>query len=201
LSPETSPSRCAISSSKKANPNKTLSPLTIRIHVRCEVGLARPEHFRLLADAHAGDILLVEQVDRISRLTGGDWNAQKARLTEKHIRVVSLDLPTSWIIAANVTEEFTARMFGAINDTLLDLLAAMARKDYEDRRRRQAQGQAKAKAESRYKGRQEDAERNAGIAQMITLRLSWSSIQAATGCSRATISKIAKRLAATPGHI
>ena len=31
--------------------------------------LARPELFRLLADAHDGDILLVEQVDRLSRLT------------------------------------------------------------------------------------------------------------------------------------
>jgi DNA invertase Pin-like site-specific DNA recombinase len=38
----------------------------------------------------------------------------------------------------------------------LDMLAAVARKDYFDRRRRQAQGQAKAKAEGRYKGRPED---------------------------------------------
>jgi DNA invertase Pin-like site-specific DNA recombinase len=41
----------------------------------------------------------------------------------------------------------------AINGMLLDMLAAVARKDYDDRRRRQAQGQAKAKAEGRYKGR------------------------------------------------
>src|ERR1043166_2624797 len=34
--------------------------------------LARPELFRLLADAQPGDILLVEQVDRLSRLTSGD---------------------------------------------------------------------------------------------------------------------------------
>ena len=32
--------------------------------------LARPELFRLLADCHPGDVLLVEQVDRLSRLTG-----------------------------------------------------------------------------------------------------------------------------------
>ena len=31
--------------------------------------LARPELFRLLADAQPGDVLLVEQVDRLSRLT------------------------------------------------------------------------------------------------------------------------------------
>jgi hypothetical protein len=37
------------------------------------------------------------------------------------------------------------------------------------------------------------AERNDGIARMIAARQSWGSIQSATGCSRATIAKIAKR--------
>jgi DNA invertase Pin-like site-specific DNA recombinase len=156
--------------------------------------LARPELFRLLADAHDGDILLVEQVDRLSRLTAGDWETLKAQLAAKHIRVVALDLPTSWTMAAKVADNFTARMFEAINGMLLDMLAAVARKDYDDRRRRQAQGQAKAKAEGRYKGRLEDGERNDGIGRMIAAGQSWSSIQAATGCSRATIAKIAKRL-------
>ena len=155
--------------------------------------LARPELFRLLADAHSGDILLVEQVDRLSRLTAADWETLKAELTAKHVRVVALDLPTSWMMAAKIGDDFTGRMFEAINGMLLDMLAAVARKDYEDRRRRQAQGQAKAKAEGRYRGRTEDVERNAGIASMIAAGASWSAIQAATGCSRATIAKIAKR--------
>jgi hypothetical protein len=71
-------------------------------------------------------------------------------------------------------------MFEAINSMLLDMLAAVARKDYDDRRRRQAQGQAKAKAEGRYKGRVEDLARNAGIASMLKAGQSWSAIQAAT---------------------
>jgi DNA invertase Pin-like site-specific DNA recombinase len=155
--------------------------------------LARPELFKLLADAHEGDILLVEQVDRLSRLTAADWERQKAELASRKVRVVALDLPTSWLMAAKAADEFTTRMFEAINGMLLDMLAAVARKDYDDRRRRQAQGQAKAKADGLYKGRAEDVERNAGIAQMIEAKQSWSSIQAATGCSRATIAKIAKR--------
>src|ERR1700727_205689 len=128
--------------------------------------LARPELFRLLADAHDGDILLVEEVDRLSRLTSRDWEKLKAELQSKHVRVVALDLPTSWMMAAKA-DEFTGRMFEAINNMLLDMLAAVARKDYDDRRRRQAQGQAKAKAEGLYKGRAENVERNAGIGQMI----------------------------------
>jgi len=38
------------------------------------------------------------------------------------------------------SDEFTNRMFSAINDLMLDLLAAVARKDYQDRQRRQKEG-------------------------------------------------------------
>jgi DNA invertase Pin-like site-specific DNA recombinase len=158
--------------------------------------LSRPELFRLLADAHPGDILLVEQVDRLSRLKAADWERLKAELMARRMRVVALDLPTSWMMATNSADEFTGRMFEAINGMMLDMLAAVARKDYDDRRRRQAQGQAKAKEEGRYKGRPEDAGRNDWIARMLAARQSWGSIQSATGCSRATIAKIAKRLKA-----
>jgi DNA invertase Pin-like site-specific DNA recombinase len=96
---------------------------------------------------------------------------------------------------ASPGDEFTSRMFAAVNGMMLDVLAAVARKDYEDRRRRQAQGIGKAKSEGRYRGRPEDAERNAAIAAMLSKEMSWSQVQAATGCGRATVAKIAKRLA------
>lgn len=156
--------------------------------------LARPELFRLLKDAQEGDVLLVEQVDRLSRLTAADWDKLKGEITGRRIRVVALDLPTSWMMATRGGEDFTARMSEAINGMLLDMLAAVARKDYEDRRRRQAEGQAKARAAGAYKGRPEDVKRNAGITAMLRAGLSWSRIQAATGCSRATVSKLAKRI-------
>ncbi|MDP3600957.1 MAG: recombinase family protein [Bosea sp. (in: a-proteobacteria)] len=157
--------------------------------------LQRPELFRLLADSRPGDILLIEQVDRLSRLNAEDWSKLKAEMAARRVRVVALDLPTSWAMADPKTDEFTVRMFDAINGMMLDMLAAVARKDYEDRRRRQAQGQAKAKAEGRYKGRPADAKRNEGIASMLRAGMSWSNVQSATGCSRATVAKIAKLVA------
>ena len=78
----------------------------------------------------------------------------------------------------------------AVNGLLLDILAATARKDYDDRRRRQAQGVAKARAEGKFQGRPENVDRNAGIAGMLTSGMSWSDIEAATGCGRATIAKV-----------
>lgn len=154
--------------------------------------LARPELFRLLRDAHEGDVCLVEQVDRLARLTDADWRKLRGEIEAKGVRIVALDLPTSWSMATT-TDEFTARMLSAANGMLLDMLAAVARKDYEDRRRRQAQGQAKAKAEGKYRGRPEDTRRNASIADMLARGMSWTQIQDATGCSRATIAKIAAR--------
>ena len=155
--------------------------------------LARPELFRLLADSHPGDVLLVEQVDRLSRLSAADWDRLKVELKARQVRVVELDLPTSWTMATGKVDDFTARMFEAINGMLLDMLAAVARKDYEDRRRRQMQGQAKAMAEGKYVGRPENKRRNTRIATMLAAGTSYSAIQEATGCSRATVAKIRKR--------
>lgn len=156
--------------------------------------LARPELFRLLADARPGDMLLVEQVDRLSRLTALDWEKLKGEIAARQLRVVALDLPTSWMMATTNTDDFTARMFAAINGMMLDMLAAVARKDFEDRRRRQAQGQAKAKAEGRYKGRPADTKRHAAIADMLTRGMSWNAIMAATDCSRTTVAAVAKSI-------
>ena len=163
-------------------------------YVENELGakLARPELFRLIADSRPGDVLLIEQVDRLSRLTAADWQKLRSELDAKQIRVVALDLPTSWMLAGP-GDDFSGRMFTALNSMMLDMLAAVARKDYEDRRRRQAQGQAKAKAEGKYRGRPEDVDRNAGIAAMLRAGEFWTAVQRAFGCSRATIAKIARR--------
>lgn len=50
-------------------------------------------------------------------------------------------------------DELTGRMLGAINSMLMEMMAAIARKDYEQRHERQAQGIEKAKAAGKYQGR------------------------------------------------
>ncbi len=151
--------------------------------------LKRPALFELIEDASNGDILLIEQVDRLSRLNESDWSKLKQALSAKQIKVVALDLPTSWLMASQA-DEFTSRMFEAINGMMLDMLAAISRKDYTTRRERSAQGIQKAKAQGKYKGRQEDAERNLLIQKHLKTGLSsWSEIQQLVGCSRATVAK------------
>ena len=156
--------------------------------------LKRPELFRLLEDCQPGDVLLVEQVDRLSRLNAADWEELKTRIASRKVRIVALDLPTSHAMASAPTDNVTARMLDAVNAMLLDMLAAVARKDYEDRRRRVAQGIERAKAEGRYKGRPEDAERNARIAKLLERGTSWADTMALAGCSKGTVAKIARRM-------
>lgn len=156
--------------------------------------LKRPELERLLRDCHPNDVCLVEQVDRLSRLNEADWEKLRADLKAKHVRVVALDLPTSWQAVDQGQDEFSRRMAEAINAMMLDMLAAIARKDYTDRRRRQAQGIADAKAKGRLKGRQEDTKRNASIVAMLKSGQSWNQIVDLMGCSRATVAKLARRV-------
>jgi DNA invertase Pin-like site-specific DNA recombinase len=155
--------------------------------------LKRPELFRLLDDCQPGDMLLVEQVDRLSRLNAEDWETLKSLITAKKVKVVALDLPTSWMLTSTDKEDMRSRMGEAINSMMLDMLAAIARKDYTDRRRRQAQGIASAKKAGKYRGRPEDTKRNEAILKMLRSGNSWNSIVAATGCSRSTLSRISKR--------
>jgi DNA invertase Pin-like site-specific DNA recombinase len=162
--------------------------------------LQRPELFRLLGECHPNDILLTEQVDRLSRLNANDWEKLRADIKQRHVRIVALDLPTSWSLlnSRGDSDDFNNRMFQAINDMMLDMLAAIARKDYEDRRRRQAEGIAKAKTANLFKGRAENVDRNADIVDRLARGQSWSTIIKATGCSRSTLSRLRPRVVKPP---
>ncbi|QWZ55583.1 MULTISPECIES: recombinase family protein [Gammaproteobacteria] len=155
--------------------------------------LARPELMRLIRDAGPRDIVLVEQIDRLARLTQADWQTLKARLAEKQLAIVSPELPTSWVaLQGDSGSDFTSTILQAVNGMLLDMLAAVARKDYDDRRRRQQQGIAKAKEEGKYRGRQKDEKKRQYIGSLLVTGHSYSAIQEMLGCSRHLIASVAK---------
>ena len=159
--------------------------------------LTRPELFRLINDCQPGDVLLIEQVDRLSRLAQRDWEKLRATIKAKGINIVALDLPTSHqlIKAAASHDDFTGRMLAAVNEMLLDMLAAVARKDYEDRRRRQAEGIAKAKAEGRYKGRPVDKDLHKRVRELLAADLGIRATARLAGCSTTTVLKIRDQVA------
>lgn len=116
--------------------------------------LDRPELIRLLDESDKGDVLLVESIDRLTRLKLADWETLKQTILEKGINIVSLDLPTSHMVFnKSFSNDFMDAVIKAINTMLLDLLAAGAYKDLKERERKQAEGIKKAKAAGKYKGR------------------------------------------------
>ena len=157
--------------------------------------LHRPELMKLISEAGQGDIILVEQIDRLARLNAEDWLTLKTMLDSKRLSIVSPELPTSWVAMSSlVADDFTASIIKAVNAMLLDMLAAVARKDYEDRRRRQMQGIAKAKENGLYKGRKPDHDKRKAVERLLLAGLSWSSIQDTLSCSRHLIATVRKEL-------
>lgn len=152
------------------------------------VQLNRPELMKLINQAKKGDVLLVEQVDRLSRLNDEDWETLKRIIGEKGIKVISLDLPTSWmLLEKQKSSDFMESILKAINGMLLDMLAAIARKDQEDRKRRQKDGVVLAKEQGRYKGRKPDIEKHRHIIKLRSARVSIDETVKITGCSRSTV--------------
>jgi DNA invertase Pin-like site-specific DNA recombinase len=158
--------------------------------------LQRPELLRLLDDAAKGDAIIIEQIDRLSRLDEKSWSTLKEMLHEKELKVISLNLPTSHIaFSPQITDEFTGSMIKAINSMMMDMLAAIARKDYQDRRRRQAEGIKKAKEEGKYRGRQADSDLHEKIYQLRVInKLSISDTAKLTNVSDRTVIRVAKKL-------
>jgi len=151
----------------------------------------RPELHRLLNDSQPGDVLLVEAIDRLSRLPTDDWQNLRAEIDAKRIRVVALDLPTSHAAMKDTTgDEFTARMLDAINRMMLDMLAAIARKDYEQRRERQAQGIERAKQAGKYQGRPIDREKHKRIIELLDAGLSIRKVAEHARCSTSTVQAV-----------
>ncbi|MEQ5819955.1 recombinase family protein [Halomonas sp. SCS19] len=151
----------------------------------------RRELQRLLTDALQGDVLLVESIDRLSRLPVDDWKKLRSEIDQKGLRVVSVDLPTSHqAMRANEDDEFTARMLDAVNSMMLDMMAAIARKDYEQRRERQQQGIEKAKTQGKYNGRPVDEVKHKRIAELLKAGFSIRKTAEHAGASTYTVQKV-----------
>ncbi|WP_016715808.1 recombinase family protein [Pseudomonas monteilii] len=155
----------------------------------------RPELLRLLKDARTGDVLLVESIDRLSRMEDPDWRTLKAAIDSKGLRIVALDLPTSHLaMRTNQNDEFTSRMLAAINNMMVEMMAAIARKDYQQRRERQAQGIAKAKQGGIYKGRPADQDLHKRVRELLAANFGIRAAARHAKCSTTTVLKIRDQL-------
>ena len=156
--------------------------------------LERVELMRLLSEAQSGDLLLVEAIDRLSRLEHSAWVELKDTLNRKGLIIVPMDLPTSWQMVEMAGNDLTSGILRAVNAMLIDILATMARQDYETRRKRQQQGIERAKSEGIYIGREKNQEAREIVREMLEQGVKPELIMKAAGISRATYYRIKSEL-------
>jgi len=115
----------------------------------------------------------------------------QSTIAAKKVTVVPLDLATSHA-ALELTQgqdDFTKGMINAVNGMLLDMLAMVARRDYEDRRR-QAEGIENAKARDFYKGIHFDQALHNRIKECLDAGKSLRKTAEIAGCAVSTVQRV-----------
>lgn len=164
---------------------------SVKEYVENESGtkLDRPVLNQLLNESKNGDTLLVESVDRLSRLSQTDFDVLKGRIKEKGLKLVVADLPTTHMLVSS-TDTITGSILNLVNNMLIDLLATMARLDNDKRRERIKQGLER----SGYKpsGKKADTVKHARIKELNAKGLTKEEIAKAVNCGVATVYRVLK---------
>lgn len=166
--------------------------------------LQRPELHRLLNNTQPGQILCVESVDRLSRLSQDDWETLKRTINSKGLRLVVVDLPTSWESfekSNGGSSDVAGSVLYVINNMLIDLMATMARLDQEKRVERIRQGIANKKAADpswKASGKKKSVEKWTTVEKLLkgqsASNMSIREIANAAGAGEATVYRIKKAL-------
>jgi DNA invertase Pin-like site-specific DNA recombinase len=172
------------------NQNLNLGETIVYVENYSGTKLDRPELNKLLSEANQGDSLLVESIDRLSRLTQRDFQELKRRIQEKGLRLVVADLPTTYQLI-QTSDSITHSILELINNMLIDLLATMARLDNEKRIERIKQGLAR----SGYKptGKKANEAKHKRIKELLAAgNMTKEEIAKAVNCGVATVYRVAK---------
>ncbi|UNT63138.1 recombinase family protein [Acinetobacter towneri] len=172
------------------NQNLNLGETIVYVENYSGTKLDRPELNKLLSEANQGDTLLVESIDRLSRLTQQDFQELKRRIQEKGLRLVVADLPTTYQMI-QTSDSITHSILELINNMLIDLLATMARLDNEKRIERIKQGLAR----SGYKptGKKANEAKHKRIKELLAVgNMTKEEIAKAVNCGVATVYRVAK---------
>ena len=164
--------------------------------------LDRPVLNEIIENAEHGDVILVEKVDRLTRMNLDMFKLLKRRIQDKGLTIVAVDQPMTHSVLSGTEQNGIARVLA---EFMIDLAASMARDDYETRAKRQKQGIQKAKAEdeklkeqgkkpTKYRGRAADTKKRNNIKALLRAGHTVTAINRMTGFSRVTVYKVKAEL-------
>lgn len=149
----------------------------------------RPELNRLISDLQAGEVVIAEKLDRISRLPLSD-----AEQLISAIKATGANLAVPGVVdlsdLVDDSQGVTRIVLEAVQNMLLKVALQSARDDYEDRRRRQKEGIELAKKAGKYKGRPEDKTRNQLIIELRSAGRTIADTSKLTGASKSQVKKV-----------
>lgn len=168
--------------------------------------LDRPQLNQLLADCDTdshgnGDILLVEDIDRLTRLKPSEWEILDGRIKSKGVKLVIMSLPLSHDpLRADIDtaqDDITKAVMKGMNDMMIQILATIARNDYDKRRYRQRQGIDKVlsdptKKATKYKGKQPNIKQYEKVLKLVDSGMTYNEIKETLNVSNDTIVKAKK---------
>jgi DNA invertase Pin-like site-specific DNA recombinase len=149
----------------------------------------RPELLRMIGDLQAGEVVVAEKIDRISRLPLPEAEQLVRSIRAKGAKLAVPGLVDLSDLAAAV-DGVAKIVLESVQELLLKLALQMARDDYETRRERQRQGVQIAKAAGKYTGRAPDV---ATHQRIVALRGAGQTIQRTaelTGSSASQVKRI-----------
>ncbi len=149
----------------------------------------RPELLRMIADLQAGEVVIAENIDRISRLPLAEAEKLVASIRSKGARLSVPGLVDLSDLAAE-SDGVTKIVIESVQELLLRLALQMAREDYEVRKERQRQGVQRAKQQGKYQGRKANTDIHR---QIVALRQSATTIARTaeiTGCSVSQVKRV-----------
>lgn len=149
----------------------------------------RSELLRLVDDLQPGEVIIAEQIDRISRLRLEEAERLVSPIRERGARLV---VPGVVDLSEIVSEsKGVARVvLEAVQDMLLRVALQIAREDYENRRERQRQGIALAKEAGKYTGRKRNTAVHARVIALRTAKHSIADTARLAGCSIALVKRV-----------
>ncbi|MCY4044763.1 MAG: recombinase family protein [Cellvibrionales bacterium] len=146
----------------------------------------RPELNKIIQYAESGDCIVIEKLDRLSRLPYELWKVLRNRIEQKGVYIVVLDQPMTH---GFIHGDDQTGMMKVLTDFMISLAAQMARDDYETRRYRVAQGLAKAKAQGVRIGRKPNIKKLEYVKKLLLQNYTWAEIRKEARCGQDMIRK------------
>ena len=149
----------------------------------------RPELLRMIEDLQPGDVVIAENMDRISRGPLIEAEQLVATIRSKGARLAVPGVVDLTDLSGS-TEGVAKVILEQMQELLLKVALQLARDDWENRRERQQQGISQAKKEGKYKGRRADKALHARIVALRKAGQTIAQTARLAGCSEAQVKRV-----------